>query len=305
MTPFLKTSRRFYRPKKTAVNICELMKNRIKNYIKITGLAAVPFGTVQAEDIITIRVAKEDITEGGGSRFVISKENGKGECLKSASILWRNDCLRSVLENTGGWLKAGILNSSHGGMLEGIDGYILREGLPFVASYCFYIGSDGFYFALVRTINKQKHMLVIFSPAEGLCVFSDIPTKSFGCSAVYTDNEWVESKLSFRRWGVHITIRIPWVIRDGCSANQGRWHDRSVSYVDKRCLASEKTDEDGNPYVEYKVGDPVLLKITTLNKFLKFLTERDFKTPQELVSAVVEARKRKDSGWGIKMHTRE
>ena len=188
------------------------MKNHIKNYIKIMGLAAVPFGTVQAEDIITIRVAKEDITEGGGSRFVISKENGKGECLKSASILWRNDCLRSVLENTGGWLKAGILNSSHGGMLEGIDGYILREGLPFVASYCFYIGSDGFYFALVRTINKQKHMLVIFSPAEGLCVFSDIPTKSFGCSAVYTDNEWVESKLSFRRWGVHITIRIPWVI---------------------------------------------------------------------------------------------
>ena len=259
------------------------------------GLAAVPFGTAQAEDIITIRVAKEDITEGGGSRFVISKENGKGECLKSASILWRNDCLRSVLEDTGGWLKAGILNSSHGGMLEGIDGYILRKGLPFGASYCFYIGSDGFYFALVRTINKQKHMLVIFSPAEGLCVFSDIPMKSFGCYAVYTDNEWVESKLSFQRWGVPVALRNPWVIRDGCSANQ-EGNGFLVSYVYKRCLASKKTDEDGNPYVEYKVGDPVLLKIKTMNKFLKFLTERDFKTPQELVSAVVEARKKKDSG---------
>ena len=262
------------------------------------GLVAVPFGTAQAEDIITIRVAKEDITEGGGSRFVISKENGKGECLKSASILWRNDCVRSVLEDTGGWLKAGVLNSSHGGMLEGIDGYRLRKGLPFGASYCFYIGSDGFYFALVRTINKQKHMLVIFSPAEGLCVVSDIPTKSFGCSAVYTDNEWVESKLNFRRWDIRMTVRIPWVIQDGRSANRGGWHGRSVSYVGKRCLASEKTDEDGNPYVEYKVGDPVLLKIRTLNEFLKFLTERDFKTPQELVSAVVEARKREDRGGG-------
>ena len=30
------------------MNICELMKNHIKNYIKIMGLAAVPFGTAQA-----------------------------------------------------------------------------------------------------------------------------------------------------------------------------------------------------------------------------------------------------------------
>ena len=58
LTPFLKTSRRFYRPKKTAVNICELMKNHIKNYIKIMGLAAVPFGTAQATDY-KIKVTQE------------------------------------------------------------------------------------------------------------------------------------------------------------------------------------------------------------------------------------------------------
>ena len=32
------------------MKICELMKNHIKNYIKILGLAAVPFGTAQAMD---------------------------------------------------------------------------------------------------------------------------------------------------------------------------------------------------------------------------------------------------------------
>ena len=58
LTPFLKPSSRFYRPKKTAVKICELMKNHIKNYIKIMGLAAVPFGTAQAADY-EIRVTQE------------------------------------------------------------------------------------------------------------------------------------------------------------------------------------------------------------------------------------------------------
>ena len=53
------------------------MKNHIKNYIKIMGLATVPFGTAQAEDIITIRVAKEDITEGGGRVSLSQKRTEK------------------------------------------------------------------------------------------------------------------------------------------------------------------------------------------------------------------------------------
>ena len=40
------------------MKICELMKNHIKNYIKIMGLAAVPFGTAQAADY-EIRVTQE------------------------------------------------------------------------------------------------------------------------------------------------------------------------------------------------------------------------------------------------------
>ena len=52
------------------------MKNHIKNYIKIMGLAAVPFGTAQAE-VVTIRVEKQELTEQKGARFIISKENEK------------------------------------------------------------------------------------------------------------------------------------------------------------------------------------------------------------------------------------
>ena len=42
------------------MKICELMKNHIKNYIKIPRPATVPFGT-EAE-VTTIRAAKEKVT---------------------------------------------------------------------------------------------------------------------------------------------------------------------------------------------------------------------------------------------------
>ena len=81
------------------------MKNHIKNYIKIMGLAAVPLGTAQAE-VITIRVVKEEMTEEKGARFIISKENEKGECLESVSILWRDkDDYPAPILHPKGWLR--------------------------------------------------------------------------------------------------------------------------------------------------------------------------------------------------------
>ncbi len=69
------------------------------------GLAAVPFGTAQAE-IVTIRVVKEELMQEKGARFVISKENEKGECLESVSILWRDkDKYPVPILQPKGWLR--------------------------------------------------------------------------------------------------------------------------------------------------------------------------------------------------------
>ena len=73
--------------KKTAVKICELMKNHIKNYIKIMGLAAVPFGTAQAEDY-EIKVTQEEKPDAMHFKIAIG-EAGKEPYV--ADIVWSNN----------------------------------------------------------------------------------------------------------------------------------------------------------------------------------------------------------------------
>ena len=79
------------------MRICELMKNHIKNYIKIMGLAAVPFGTAQAKDF-EIKVTQEYTCDpndpksekDGAMHFEISV--GKiGKDPHVADIVWPHD----------------------------------------------------------------------------------------------------------------------------------------------------------------------------------------------------------------------
>ncbi len=87
------------------------MKNHIKDYIKIMGLAVVPFGTAQAE-VVTIQVQKKELTEQKGARSIISKDNEKGECLESVSILWRDkDGYPAPILQPKGWLVSSWGNS--------------------------------------------------------------------------------------------------------------------------------------------------------------------------------------------------
>ena len=68
------------------MKICELMKNHIKNYIKIPRPATVPFET--ESEVTTIRAAKEKVKgRYEGIRIIMSQENEKGEWLKSVKIL--------------------------------------------------------------------------------------------------------------------------------------------------------------------------------------------------------------------------
>ena len=69
------------------------------------GLAAIPFGTAQAEDVVTIRVKKEEPKEPKGIRFTISQEDETGKCLNSVKILWRdkNEYPEPIL-HPNGWL---------------------------------------------------------------------------------------------------------------------------------------------------------------------------------------------------------
>ena len=69
------------------MNICELMKNHIKNYIKIMGFAAVPFGTAQAENY-EIRVSQEHKPDAEHFRFVLSV-NGRDFYVQD--ICWPHD----------------------------------------------------------------------------------------------------------------------------------------------------------------------------------------------------------------------
>ena len=90
--------------KKTVVKICELMKNHIKNYIKIMGLAAVPFGTAQAEDY-EIKVTQEYTCDpndpksekDGAMHFTISV-SCDGSSPEVADIVWSVDkkCLNPI-----------------------------------------------------------------------------------------------------------------------------------------------------------------------------------------------------------------
>ena len=66
------------------MKICELMKNHIKNYMKIMGLAAVSFGTAQAEDY-EIKVMRESKPDAEHFRISIG-EVGKEPHV--ADIVW-------------------------------------------------------------------------------------------------------------------------------------------------------------------------------------------------------------------------
>jgi hypothetical protein len=63
------------------------MKNHIKNYIKIMGLAAVPFGTAQAKDC-EIKVTQEHKPDAEHFRISIGEA---GKDLKVAEIVWPHD----------------------------------------------------------------------------------------------------------------------------------------------------------------------------------------------------------------------
>ena len=69
------------------MKICELMKNHIKNYIKIMGLAAVPFGTAQAE-AYEIKVTQE--SKHDAEHFKISLAE-KGKEPKVVEVVWPHD----------------------------------------------------------------------------------------------------------------------------------------------------------------------------------------------------------------------
>ena len=379
------------------MKICELMKNHIKNYIKIMGFAAVPFGTAQAE-VVTIRVVKQELTEEKGARFVISKENEKGECLESVSILWidkneypepilkPNGCLvsfwgssRDFFQHYGDkdrWFGNMKKWAEYYGENKFSDGFISEiasqfalavpqvhksdflQGMPYDAidkmaydflksdksgqknimaqsclevdralcpyfrflkeslcrkelgKHCKYVSYTcfgGFEFLLMRDADyyleshKSRYILAIVSRDRAdLCVFSDIPTIISRCSAVYSDNAVEFRSTSDNRMLSHIY-----------KSSMFQWNEPDVVILEKRfanrsytlpfytceavrvCQGSKKTDANGNTYVEYKKDTPVFLKLRTSRECWKFLMEYNFKTPQEMLEAVIEWRKMK------------
>ena len=97
------------------MKICELMKNYIKNYIKIMGLAAIPFGTAQATNY-EIRVRQEHKPDAEHFKIEMLRKfnmGSKWKILRKTEIVWPHD---KELPNPI-WDERGLLRKCYEGRL--------------------------------------------------------------------------------------------------------------------------------------------------------------------------------------------
>ena len=90
------------------------MKNHIKNYIKIMGLAAVPFGTAQVHgDPTEYRIKVERKEDANAERYIVSFECLPGEYHREPKVIeidWKKTIFRFEFHRVSQipWFKSAI-----------------------------------------------------------------------------------------------------------------------------------------------------------------------------------------------------